>query len=341
MLASDIASSNYRLQTGILKDKLSVLNQLEAQERGMQPGSAPGRRAGGSRAERNFNPGNIEDGDFARRQPGYVGGDGRFARFESEEAGAAAQTALLQSYGRRGFDTVEKIISRWSPQSDPTNPSGSTANYANYVAQRLGVDPGEKLNLASPDVAERLRVAMAEFESGNTSQAPMGSQTVQRTAISTPTPSNPQRATAQSAPAAQAAVPRKAAISPEYVRGAAGELRQQAKVYEQKRAALERFDADFGTQTRTEISPDWMATGQRPTARAINLTPEQARVRERLVADLQQTERSLRDAERELRANTGALQRGRATDKASREEAELYARYGGAADFFSRAGGSR
>lgn len=337
-LASDIAASNYRLQTGILRDKLAVLNQLETQERGLQPSSGAGSRTGGSRADRNMNPGNIEDGDFARRQPGYTGGDGRFARFESMEAGQRAQEALLQSYGRRGFDTVEKIIGRWSPQSDPTNPAGSTANYANYVAQRLGVQPGERLNLASPDVAARLRNAMYEFESGNTQQG-VGSAGGQRTAIAKPTPAQPQRQSDK--PAAARTVPatnRRLAITPQYVRGAAGELNTQADTLRQKEAALARFDADFGTQLRYTPGPTNASVG---AVRPVNLTPEQARVREQLVADLETTRRSVQDATRELRANTGALRRGAQQAREDENAAELYSRYGGAADFFNRAGGSR
>lgn len=336
-LAADIASSNYRLQTGILKDKLSVLNQLESQERGLQPAPAGARSGGGgSRADRNFNPGNIEDGNFAKNQPGYVGGDGRFAKFETMEAGEAAQTALLQSYGRRGFDTVQKVIDRWSPQSDPTNPSGSTRNYMDYVASRMGVDPGEQLNLASPEVAARLRTAMYEFESGNTQRGALGS-VGQRTAVSKPTPRNPEQVAA--APAApRAGAKRGPAITPRYLSGAAGELNSQADTLRQKEAALAQFDRDMGTQLRQVPGPTNASVARQVP---VNLTPEQARVREQLVADLATTQASVQDATREIKANTGALRRSTEQAKNDKGAAELYAKYGGAADFFSRAGGSR
>lgn len=123
--------------------------------------------AGGSalRSERNNNPGNIEDGDFAKSLPGYKGSDGRFAIFETPEAGANAQTALLSSYGKRGFDTVEEIINRWAPPSD-NNP---TSAYVDFVAKKLGVQPGDKLNMTNPETLRSLAGAIKQFEGGGQS----------------------------------------------------------------------------------------------------------------------------------------------------------------------------
>jgi hypothetical protein len=55
----------------------------------------PAPKSKGTRGERNFNPGNIEDGDFARSLPGYAGSDGRFAKFESMDHGYNAIESLL------------------------------------------------------------------------------------------------------------------------------------------------------------------------------------------------------------------------------------------------------
>lgn len=121
-------------------------------------GSAP-------RNERNNNPGNIEDGDFARSLPGYKGSDGRFAIFDTAEAGANAQTALLQSYGKRGFDTVGEIINRWAPPSD-NNP---TSAYADFVAKKLGVGVNDPLNMSSPETLRALAGAIKQFEGGGQS----------------------------------------------------------------------------------------------------------------------------------------------------------------------------
>lgn len=125
------------------------------------PGGAGGPAA--PRSTRNNNPGNIEDGPFAKGLPGYQGSDGRFAIFDSPQSGQAAQGQLLASYGQRGFDTVDKIINRWAPPSD-NNPTDA---YASFVAQRLGVGRGQKLNLSDPQVSGQVAAAIAEFERGS------------------------------------------------------------------------------------------------------------------------------------------------------------------------------
>jgi hypothetical protein len=140
---------------------------------------AAGQPSEGTRADRNANPGNIEDGPFARSQPGYMGGDGRFARFASPEHGRAAQVALLQSYARRGLNTVQGIVGRWAPASDGNNVS----NYAQFVAQKLGVRPDQPLDMANPAVVQQLAAAMGTFE-GAGSGATGGPRVVVDTASS-------------------------------------------------------------------------------------------------------------------------------------------------------------
>lgn len=113
------------------------------------------------RGIRNNNPGNIEDGPFARSQPGYKGSDGRFAIYDTPEAGTAAKTALLGSYGRKGINTVEGVVNRWAPPTE--NDSGS---YAQFVSQKLGVDPRAPLDMSDPRVLSGLSSAIAERENG-------------------------------------------------------------------------------------------------------------------------------------------------------------------------------
>jgi hypothetical protein len=141
---------------------------------GGSPAGAPTGSVSAPRGERNNNPGNIEDGPFAKSLPGYKGSDGRFAIFETPQAGQAAQGALLQSYGKRGINTVQAIISRWAPPSDgnPTN------GYAAFVARKLGVDPSQPLDMNNPNVLQALSGAIAEFENGGASARPAGPQVV-------------------------------------------------------------------------------------------------------------------------------------------------------------------
>ncbi len=132
---------------------------------GIQPRQAaqpaPRSTSSAPRGIRNNNPGNIEDGAFARSLPGYAGSDGRFARFDSPDAGNAAKAQLLGSYIRRGFDTPLEIINRWAPPSD-NNP---TQAYAAYVAQRVGIRPDQQV---TPEQIPLLAQAIAEFENGQT-----------------------------------------------------------------------------------------------------------------------------------------------------------------------------
>lgn len=128
----------------------------------VQTGGQPPADPNAPRSVRNNNAGNIEDGPFAKGQPGYVGGDGRFAQFDTPQNGRNAQLALLDSYGQRGFNTVNKIIGRWAPASDGNDVSG----YAGAVARSLGVSPDQPLDLANPTVKAGLADAMAKVEGG-------------------------------------------------------------------------------------------------------------------------------------------------------------------------------
>lgn len=129
-----------------------------------------GASAGGGSSQprnvRNNNPGNIEDGPFAKSLPGYKGSDGRFAIFETPEAGAGAQTALLASYGKRGLNTVGAIINRWAPPSE-----NDSAGYARFVAQKLGVSPDTPLNMSDPKTLQALAGAIKQFEGGPSSNS--------------------------------------------------------------------------------------------------------------------------------------------------------------------------
>lgn len=126
--------------------------------------AAPRQAPAQPRGLRNNNPGNIEDGAFARSLPGYAGSDGRFARFENADAGSQAAPRLLASYVRRGFDTPAEIINRWAPPSD-NNP---TAQYASYVAQRAGLGVNDPV---SADYIPVIAQAISEFENGQTRDA--------------------------------------------------------------------------------------------------------------------------------------------------------------------------
>ena len=119
---------------------------------------------GASLGERNLNPGNIIEGSWARKQPGYAGpGEGGFARFETMEAGQAAQRRLIASKMDRGENTVDSLIDSYLG-GDPRNTAESTANYKAYVAKRLGLGINDRI---PPNMVQRASQAMIEFETGN------------------------------------------------------------------------------------------------------------------------------------------------------------------------------
>jgi hypothetical protein len=118
---------------------------------------------GASLGERNLNPGNIIEGSWARKQPGYAGpGEGGFARFETMEAGQAAQRRLIASKMDRGENTVDSLIDSYLG-GDPRNTAESTANYKAYVAKRLGLGINDRI---PPNMVQRASQAMIEFETG-------------------------------------------------------------------------------------------------------------------------------------------------------------------------------
>jgi hypothetical protein len=129
------------------------------------------------RGLRNNNPGNIEDGPFARSISGYAGSDGRFAKFDTPEGGQAAMDRLLESYGKRGFNTPASIIGRWAPANDgnPVN------NYSRYVAEGVGGDPTAQLDLSDPNIRRAVAERITQFENGQRQPA---QQRVQATEVS-------------------------------------------------------------------------------------------------------------------------------------------------------------
>lgn len=116
------------------------------------------------RGIRNNNPLNIENGQFTASQPGYAGPEsqGRFATFDTPQAGMAAASNLLDSYGNKGINTVNGIVSRWAPSSDGNN----TQAYSGFVSKQLGVDPNQPLDMTNPQVRTSVASAMSRFENG-------------------------------------------------------------------------------------------------------------------------------------------------------------------------------
>lgn len=327
-VAGELAKGNFQSKVQAVNATLNALGAMEAQYRG---GKAPaaGVSRGGARSERNNNPGNIEDIGQFKGVDGYLGSDGRFAKFATPEAGQQAHNAQLLRYMQgkttgKPLTTVQDIVGTWSPQSDPGNAAGSTRNYAAYVARRLGVDPGAQLSEAD---IPRLAQAMGEFESGNTSQGVIGAPAPRgRGAIDVASAAAPAPATAPT---------QRTRISEGYVRGAADDLRAMATDYERKRDALQRFEAENTSQPTATFTSN-RETGMPQMGRRYS-DPAQQLVGDRLRQEVAQAEAALRSATNELRENTGALGRQTSASQTNQRAAELARQYDpGMADFFGQ-----
>lgn len=137
--------------------------QMPQQVASASPSAMYQPRPSDPRGIRNNNPGNIEDGAFARSLPGYAGTDGRFAKFETPAQGIAAQSKLMDVYSRKhGINSIAGIVNRYAPASDNNN----VMAYASSVAKAVGVGPNDPINISDPSVKAKLLPAMIRQENG-------------------------------------------------------------------------------------------------------------------------------------------------------------------------------
>ena len=103
---------------------------------------------GGTRGDRNNNPGNIKYGSFAREH-GATGFDGPFAVFPDYATGSAAQEALVRGRGYSGL-TLHQFAARYA--------EGSAA-WEKTVGNSLGIGPNDIVNNQDPKLVEAIRRA--------------------------------------------------------------------------------------------------------------------------------------------------------------------------------------
>jgi hypothetical protein len=121
-----------------------------------------------TRGFRNNNPTNIEDGPYAKSQPGYRGVEpkGRFAVYDTMEHGQDAAAHLLQRYGTmrdsngQPVNTLTRMITRWAPPSDGNN----VPKYISYVSARTGIHPDATLDTNDLALMRKVSSAMQEHE---------------------------------------------------------------------------------------------------------------------------------------------------------------------------------
>lgn len=113
-----------------------------------------------SRGVRNNNPGNIRKSKD--QWEGAVGDDGEFVTFDSPESGARAMAKNLMSYGRQGYDSIEKIINRYAPPSE-----NDTQSYIDSIVSATGIPATQSIDLTDPDTLVTLTQAMSFHETGH------------------------------------------------------------------------------------------------------------------------------------------------------------------------------
>lgn len=113
-----------------------------------------------TRGIRNNNLGNLR---VSKDQwEGAVGDDGAFVIFDSPESGVRALAKNLQSYGRQGYDSIEKIINRWAPPNE-----NDTKAYIDSVVAATGIPATQSLDLSDPDTLSSLAQAIGYHETGS------------------------------------------------------------------------------------------------------------------------------------------------------------------------------
>lgn len=117
--------------------------------------------SGGSRAWRNNNPGNIEDGKFARDN-GAIGTDGRFAIFPDTVTGFNAIAILLSTSAYQNL-TIEGAINRYAPPNE-----NNVEDYLKSIERQTGFSRSTPMNNLSKDNLLQLAKAMKKQE-GNIS----------------------------------------------------------------------------------------------------------------------------------------------------------------------------
>lgn len=113
------------------------------------------------RGLRNHNPGNLRRGKdkwqgLADEQP-----DPEFWTFEAPQYGIRAIARTLLTYDKKGVNTVRRIINRWAPPVE-----NNTASYIQHVAEKLGVEPDDYIDVDTVEVMRPLVEAIILHENG-------------------------------------------------------------------------------------------------------------------------------------------------------------------------------
>lgn len=110
----------------------------------------------------NNNPMNLKDDGSPWQGWDKTSRDEDFIKFDNPEAGARAGMLNHLTHFERGDNTVDKLLERASPRSD--NPDFD--EYADYVAEQMGVDRDEQIDLEDENIGNAFALAVVDFELG-------------------------------------------------------------------------------------------------------------------------------------------------------------------------------
>jgi hypothetical protein len=118
-----------------------------------------------SRGLRNNNPGNIRlTYDSKGKKVFWIGEiegkDKSFKTFKSLEYGYRAMFVTLNSYLKKGVNTIEKIVNRYAPAEDNNEP----AAYINTVTRISGLEPNRVIS--SNEQLQKIIKGMSFVENG-------------------------------------------------------------------------------------------------------------------------------------------------------------------------------
>jgi hypothetical protein len=108
----------------------------------------------------NKNPGNIrKDGLMWKGE--IEGTDKNFKTFRTMGYGYRAIFVTLNSYFKKGFNTITKIINRYAPSSE-----NATQAYINFVSKQSGISPDTILSFNDVSSIKKIISSISHMENG-------------------------------------------------------------------------------------------------------------------------------------------------------------------------------